>query len=99
MDVIVQHTVRDFDAWKSAFDEHETTRIRHGCLGHTVYRDPDHPNDVTVIMSWRSRESAEDFVRDPSLQEAMEKGGVISEPRVTFVEETETRTYAASRAA
>ena len=29
----------------------------------------------------------------------MEKGGVISEPRVTMFEEAETQTYAASRAA
>jgi quinol monooxygenase YgiN len=99
MDVIVQHTVRDYDAWKPAFDEHEPTRAKHGCLGHTIYRDPDNPNDVTVITSWRSREGAEAFVRDPSLKEAMEKGGVVSEPRVSFLEETETRTYAASRAA
>jgi quinol monooxygenase YgiN len=99
MDIIVQHTVRDYDAWKPAFDAHEPTRAKYGCQGHTIYRDPDDRNEITVITSWESREGAEQFIRDPSLQEAMEKGGVISEPRVSMVEETETQAYSARRAA
>jgi quinol monooxygenase YgiN len=98
MDIIVQHRVRDYEAWKPAFDEHEPTRVKHGCLGHTVYRSADDPNEVTVITSWRSRDGAEDFMRDPSLKEAMEKGGVISEPRITLLEAIETHPHAASRA-
>ena len=59
--------------------------------GHTIYRDPDNPNDIThphVLGVTRGREQ---FIQDPSLQEAMEKGGVISEPRVTLLEEAETQ--------
>ena len=99
MDVIVQHTVRDFDAWKPAFDAHEPTRVKFGCKGHTIYRDPDSPNDLTILMSWESRERAEEFMRDPSLREVMEKGGVTSEPRATWLEEADTRRYSARRAA
>ncbi len=99
MKIIVQHTVGDYDAWKPAFDEHEATRAKYGCTGHTIYRDPDNPNDLTIITSWESREGAEGFTRDPSLREAMEKGGVVSEPRVTMLEEAETCTYSARRAA
>ena len=99
MELIIQHTVRDFDTWKPAFDAHEPTRAKHGCLGHTVYRGGDGGNDVTVITSWESREGAEDFAKDPSLREAMERGGVVSEPRISWVESVETRSYAASRAA
>ncbi len=99
MYVIVKHTVRDYDAWKPAFDEHESARAGHGCEGHTVYREIGNPNEVQVITRWPSRERAEDFVRDPSLREAMERGGVIGEPSVSFVEETETLSYAKSRAA
>ena len=99
MKIIVQHTVRDYDAWKPAFDEHEPTRAKYGCKGHTIYRDPDDRNEVTVLTSWESREGAERFMQDPSLQTAMEKGGVISEPRVTLLKEAETCTYSARRAA
>lgn len=99
MDLILQHTVRDFDAWKPVFDEHGPVRARYGCTGHTLYRSADSPNDVTVVLSWGSREQAEEFQRDPTLREAMERGGVISEPRMQWVETVETRSYSASKAA
>jgi quinol monooxygenase YgiN len=99
MDIIVQHTVRDFDAWKPAFEEHESERAEFGCTGHTIYRDADSPNNVTILMSWESRERADEFMRSPSLQEAMKKGGVTSEPRATWLEEDENRRYATRRAA
>lgn len=99
MDILVQHTVRDYDEWKPAFDEHEPIRAKFGCTGHTIYRDPGNPNDVSILTSWESREGAEQFIQDPSLKAAMDKGGVISEPRVTFLDEAETQTYASRRAA
>lgn len=85
MILMVQHTVRDFDAWKPVFDEHEGVRVQYGSLGSTVYHDADKPNDVTVLTRFESRDRAEEFARDPSLREAMERGGVISEPRITWL--------------
>jgi heme-degrading monooxygenase HmoA len=99
MILLLTHTVRDYDAWKPTFDEHESVRAGYGCQGHTVYRSADDPNQVTVVTRWATREGAEQFARDPSLAEAMKKGGVISEPTVTWLEEAETSSYAASRAA
>jgi heme-degrading monooxygenase HmoA len=99
MYVIVQHTVRDYDAWKPVFDEHESIRTKYGAKGHAIYRSLDHPNDVTVVNRFESRQRAEEFARDPSLAEAMQRGGVIGEPRVTFAEEAESTSYAKQRAA
>lgn len=99
MFLIVQHTVRDYDEWKPAFDGNESARAKYGALGHTIYRDADKPNDLTILLTYESRERAEEFMRDPSLREAMERGGVISEPRFTWLEETDTATYAERRAA
>lgn len=99
METIITHTVRDFDAWKQVFDEHENVRATYGCTGHTLYRDADKPNDVTMVLSWESRERAEEFLKDPSLREAMERGGVISEPHASWVERGETLDYLARRAA
>ena len=99
MILIVQHTVRDYEAWKLVFDEHESVRAKYGCHGHTIYRDADKPNDVSILMDYESRERADEFMRDPSLAEAMQRGGVISEPRATWLDEAETSTYAERRAA
>ena len=99
MDILVQHTVRDYDEWKRAFDANEAIRAKYGCRGHTIYRDPDNPNEVSILTSWESREGAQQYMEDPSLRTAMDAGGVISEPRVTQLEEEETHSYAARRAA
>jgi len=98
MIVIVQHKVRDYDAWKAVFDEHGEVRKRYGATGHRIYRHLDDPNEVTVLNQFPSREKAEAFVRDPSLREAMQRGGVLGEPRITWAEDPETVDYVARAA-
>ncbi|HMK91358.1 MAG TPA: cyclase [Thermoleophilia bacterium] len=98
MYVIVQHTVRDYDAWKPVFDEHGSVRRRHGATGHVIYRSLDDPNSLTIVNEFPSREQAEAFTRDPSLREAMERGGVVSEPVITWAEEVDTVDYQAQAA-
>jgi heme-degrading monooxygenase HmoA len=93
MIIMVQHRVRDFDAWKAVFDEHGTVRRRHGATGHEIYRGIDDPNEITIVNRFPSKAQAQAFAADPSLKEAMERGGVISEPRITWAEETETVAY------
>jgi heme-degrading monooxygenase HmoA len=99
MIIIVQHTVRDYDAWKAVFDEHRAVRARYGATGHQLYRGLQDPNEVTVVNYFPSREQAEAFAADPSLKEAMERGGVISEPRITWAQEAEAADYTQSKAA
>ena len=97
--IIVQHTVRDYDAWKSVFDEHEAVRRQHGATGHTLYRSADDPNEVTIVNQFPSREQADAFAADPSLPEAMERGGVTGKPRVTVVRDSEVVDYRQAKAA
>jgi len=99
MYLLLQHSVRDFDLWKTVFDEHADFRAKYGIVGHTLYRDADKPNDVTVVLDCRSRERAEELTRDPSLAEAQQRGGVIGKPRVTWLEEVDAATYTQGRAA
>jgi heme-degrading monooxygenase HmoA len=98
MILIVQHKVRDYKTWKPAFDEHEAIRRRHGATGHELYRGLDDSNELTIVTHFPSKEQAEAFSRDPSLKEAMERGGVMSEPRITWARETETVDYTARAA-
>lgn len=99
MILLLQHTVRDYDAWKPVFDEHEDVRVKYGATGHTIYRDADKPNDVTILMQFESRERAEGLMRDPSLAEAMKRGGVLSEPHATWLEGGATSSYPKPKAA
>ena len=93
MIIMVQHKVRDFGAWKPVFDEHAAVRQRHGATGHVIYRAMNDPNDVTILNEFPSLDGAKAFAADPSLKEAMDRGGIISEPRITWAEEVETVRY------
>ena len=99
MILLLQHTVRDYDAWKPVFDEHGSVRAKYGCSRHTIYRDADRPNDLTILLDFESRERAEGLMRDPSLAEAMKRGGVVSEPHATWLEGGVTSSDAKPKAA
>jgi len=87
--VVVQHVCKDYDAWRPVFDEHATSRSGHGCKGEQVYRSVDDPNAVAVVMEWPSTDAAQGFMSDPSLADAMQRGGVVGPPTITIGEHVE----------
>jgi hypothetical protein len=91
--LVVHHAVRDYGAWKPAFDEHQPFRTAHGAIRHWLYRSPDDPDDLVVAIEFPSAEAALGFLADPSLKEAMERAGVIGEPSVHLREEIEAVEY------
>jgi heme-degrading monooxygenase HmoA len=93
MTIIVQHKVRDFETWKSVFDQSADVSRSHSATGHEVYRSPDDPNEVTVVTHFSSGEQAKAFAESPSLREAMERAGVVGKPVITWLEEVERVTY------
>ena len=56
-----------------------------------VYRGADDPDSIIVVMEFPSREAALGFLADPSLKQAMEAGGVISEPKAVIGESLATQ--------
>ncbi len=97
MIIIVQHKVRDYDTWKSAFDEHGDVRRRHGATGHELYQGLDDPNEITIVSHFPSA-AGRGVRRRPVAEQAMEQGGVTSEPRITWAQEAEAVDYKAKAA-
>lgn len=93
MILIVEHRVRDLEAWKAVFEEHAAVRQKYGATGHIIYRSLDDPTTVIVLNEFPSLEQAKAFAADPSLKDAMERGGVVSEPRITWAEEVDRVRY------
>jgi uncharacterized protein (DUF1330 family) len=83
---IVQHGVADYDVWRRIFDEHSTAREAHGGTSVTVYRGAEDANLITVVMEFPNVASAKAFASDPSLKEAMGRGGVTGPPQISFVD-------------
>jgi quinol monooxygenase YgiN len=91
--MVVHHHVRDFDAWKPVFDEHEAVRRSHGQLEHRVYRALGDRNAVVVHNDFPTAEQAQAFGADPSLPEAMERAGVEGQPNIGQMHLAERKVY------
>ena len=48
----LEHAIRDFDLWKSAFDRDPIGRERSGVRGHRVFRPIDDPNYIAVDLEF-----------------------------------------------
>jgi heme-degrading monooxygenase HmoA len=86
--VAVRHRVADFETWLITYKEHGAIRAQLGSTADEVLRDQSDPNEVLVLTHWPSASSAQQFVSDPSLPEAMKKAGVVGEPRIEIYEES-----------
>ena len=82
----VTHIVKDFDAWKKSFDEHESMRTNNGITLRAMGRDMTNPNKVIIFLKIDDLQKAKDFSASPNLKEAMQKGGVISKPEIVYVD-------------
>jgi hypothetical protein len=91
--MIVRHRVADFDAWKPVFDEHQGMRAQSGISGHTLHRDQDDPNTVTVVFNVADVGRAQAFATSDDLREVMTRAGVQGPPDIWFVDDTEEKTY------
>jgi hypothetical protein len=82
---IVKHSVGDYAAWRSVYEEVQPLRDQYGVSAADVLQDPADPNNVTVLHWFPSVTQAEGFVSDPSLKDAMGRAGVAGPPRIEIV--------------
>jgi quinol monooxygenase YgiN len=83
--VIINHTVADFDQWKTHFDADEGERKAAGMLGHHINRGHDTPTDLSIYLAITDVAKAQAFATSPRLQAFMAGAGVTSAPRAAFM--------------
>lgn len=83
--VIIQHEVKDYAAWKVAFDRHGEARAEAGIIGHAVNRSVASPNVVVVYLQAESADALRAFTSSPDLKETMQAAGVVGAPSKSFV--------------
>lgn len=85
--MIVQHPVKDYDAWRVEYDRAQPIRDKHGATNAGIFRNTDDPNDVTGLHWFSSVDEAHAFADDPDLKEAMARAGVSGQVRIEVSEE------------
>ena len=87
--VIVRHEVKDFSAWKRAFDAHGATRAKAGIVGHALNRSVDAPNVVIAYLQAESLDALRAFAASADLKQVMQNAGVVGPPELTFAQGSE----------
>ena len=85
--MLVQHSVKDYAAWKEVYDSVVDLRAANGELSDKIYHDANDPNKLTVIFEWDSLANAQKYANSPELKAAMEKAGVDGPPSIYFLNE------------
>jgi hypothetical protein len=93
INVVIRHTVDDFDAWKAGYDQHEGERREHGCTAAIVNRVAGSPGDILATLSFGDEKGAHAFLDDPALKEAMRDAGVQGTPEIVITEQVESVDY------
>jgi hypothetical protein len=75
---MANYRVRDFNGFKTVFDEFEPVRAEYGITDHQVLRDPDDPNKVVVILMLPSPDAARRFSSEPRRAQALARAGVVA---------------------
>jgi len=84
--VFVEHRVADYNRWRKVFDDHASTRKKHGEISAGVFRSAEDPNKLLMEFEWDNTQNAHGFANSPELRETMIAAGVIEEPKWYIVE-------------
>lgn len=86
--IFIQHGVENFARWKETFDTHLAARQAGGATEQIfAMRNVDDLNEITVLLGWLDLERARLFVQSVSLNESMQKAGVVDQAEILLLEE------------
>ena len=94
--MVATHKVSNYAKWKTSYDAHDSARLANGIHSYVIGRGEKDSNMVLVAVKVDDMAKAKAFAKDPSLKQAMQKGGVTGMPSFTFVTMTFQDTAAIS---
>jgi hypothetical protein len=82
--VTIHLKVKDYAAWRTAYDGHEKSRLTAGITNGRVFRRAEDPNDVVILQDVADVPKARSWFGSDDLKAAMQKCGVIGSPSIRF---------------
>jgi hypothetical protein len=82
--VMVTHHVKDFDAWKKAYDADSSRRTGAGLIQRGMTRGIDDPNMVGLLFAVTDLAKAKAAMTSPDMKKVMEAAGVDGPPTITW---------------
>ena len=80
----IHFKVKDFNAFRASYNEHEKSRQTAGITNGRVFRNADDPNEVVILQDVADVAKARTWFGSDDLKAAMQKSGVIGSPSIRF---------------
>lgn len=80
--MLVRHKVKDYAKFKENYDAHDSLRVANGMHSFVIGRGVDDPNMILVAVRADDVEKAKAFGQSSDLKKAMEKSGVVGNPKI-----------------
>ena len=85
--LIVRHKVKEFAAWKKAFDGHAAAQKGAGLTHPRLFRSADDYNEVMILFDMNDVAAAKKLAGSEDLKTTMKSAGVVDQPTMHFLEE------------
>ena len=82
--VMLKHKVKDWDAWKKAFDSHKQARMDAGLSDRIVSHTVGDTHSVTLVFAVADVAKAKAFMNSQDLKDKMKEAGVEGPPDAFF---------------
>ena len=83
--MMVRHKVKNYAAFKTVYDNHDSVRRANGLYSYVLGRGMDDSMMVMVALRADNLEKAKAFSKDAVLKTAMQKAGVVGAPEMSFI--------------
>lgn len=83
--LVVHHKVRDYAAWRPAYDAHEPARVASGITNGRVFRKAEDPNELVILLDVADVDRARAWAAGADLKATMQNAGVLGEPVIHIV--------------
>ena len=87
--VLIKHKVADYNNWKETFDAFAETRHAGGEKSFQILHSNNEPNNLFLMFEWDTLENAQRFLSSEEVKNAMKQAGVIEEPQIQFLNESD----------
>ena len=82
--LMVNHKVKDWDAWKKSFDSHKQTRVDAGLIDRALGYTVGDNHSVTIVFAVSDMDKAKAFLGSKDLKDKMAEAGVDGPPSFFF---------------
>lgn len=82
--VMVKHKVKDWDAWKKAFDSHKQVRMDAGLTDRVIGHVAGDDHSVFIVFAVADMAKAKAFMESKDLKDKMNEAGVVGPPTSFF---------------